>query len=119
MPDKRRTHLMDYKKSDVNIRVVAMFGFGYLLIQEGRWQNRQLLVQNWSLDEVLAELGRFHAAFMLYDAAELKSIKVSATLPLDRPEQALALLASSFPEIRVRHYSSWLVKIDRTHPASK
>ena len=86
---------------------------------ERRWQNRQLSVQNWSLDEVLAELGRFHVAFMLYDANELKSIKVSATLPLDRPEQALALLASSFPEIRVRHYSSWLVKIDRIHSASK
>ena len=42
-------------------------------------------------------------------------MQVNAVLPLDDPDRALQLLASSFP-IRVRTMTPWVVIVDRAGP---
>ena len=80
-------------------------------MQENRWQHHQLLVHNWSLSEVLTELNRFHTSYIHFDAASLQHIKVSAVLPLDKPDQALALLNANFSTIEVSQFTPWLTVV--------
>lgn len=82
-------------------------------MQENRWQQHQLLVQGWTLAEVLSELSRFHRGYIHFNAEDLQTIQVSAVLPLNKPEQALALLAESFPTIQVQQFTPWLVIVKK------
>jgi transmembrane sensor len=88
-------------------------------MQESRWQNRQLVVQGWPLAEVLAELKRFHPGYLHFDAAAMENIRVSAVLPLDDPDRALQLLASSFSDIRLRRFTRWMVVVSRSGEAAR
>ncbi|PCJ30235.1 MAG: hypothetical protein COA90_09985 [Gammaproteobacteria bacterium] len=83
-------------------------------MQQNRWQQHQLLVQGWSLADVLAELNRFHPGYIHFNAAQLQDIKVSAVLPLDKPDQALELLASNFPTIKLQTITHWLVIVKKS-----
>jgi transmembrane sensor len=80
-------------------------------MQENRWQQHQLLVQNWSLPEVLTELNRFYNGYIHFDAASIQHIKVSAVLPLDKPEQALALINANFTDVIINHFTPWLTVV--------
>ncbi|MGJ3257138.1 MAG: FecR family protein [Alcanivorax sp.] len=79
--------------------------------QEKSWQQRQLVVHGWPLAQVLAELARYHQGYLHYDVESLPVIRISAVLPLDKPDEALQLLASSFPAIRVRQITPWLAMV--------
>lgn len=75
------------------------------------WKFHQLVVQDQPLPEVLDALDRHRPGYIRYDRARIESIKVSAVLPLDDTDQALLLLAESFP-IRVRTLTPWLALVD-------
>jgi len=79
---------------------------------EGAWRFRQLVVQGEPLPDVLDRLNRHRRGLIRYDRAALEAIKVSAVLPLDDTDRALSLLAASFPAIRVRTLTPWLVLVD-------
>ena len=69
---------------------------------EDGWRRRQLVLDDRPLPEVLAQLARHRPGGIRYDADRLRDLRVSAVLPLDKPDEALALLQSGFPELEVR-----------------
>ncbi|WP_019882846.1 MULTISPECIES: FecR domain-containing protein [unclassified Methylophilus] len=75
------------------------------------WKLHQLVVQSQPLSDVLATLARHHKGYLRYDEAALSQYQVSAVLPLDEPERALALLAESFP-IKVQQFTPWMVSVN-------
>ncbi|MFL9879623.1 FecR domain-containing protein [Herbaspirillum rhizosphaerae] len=81
------------------------------------WKFHQLVVQGQSLPDVLDALDRYRPGAISYDRAALEGIKVSAVLPLDDTGRALQLLGNSFPALRIRMLSPYLVRVDATHTA--
>lgn len=79
---------------------------------EGAWRFRQLVVQGEPLPDVLERLNRYRRGVIHYDRAALQSYTVSAVLPLDDTDRALSVLAASFPAIRVRTLTPWVVLVD-------
>jgi transmembrane sensor len=79
---------------------------------EQAWQRHQLVVEQWTLPEVLEALGRQRRGHLQFDTAALADLKVSAVLPLDDTERALQLLAQALP-IRLQQYSPLWTRIER------
>lgn len=82
---------------------------------EDAWKYRRLVVQDQPLADVLELLGRYRSGILRVDRNALTGMQVNAVLPLDDPDRALQLLASSFP-IGVRTLTPWVVMIDRATP---
>lgn len=80
------------------------------------WTHHQLVVQDRPLSDVLDELSRHRPGRIAYDRDSLAGIRVSAVLPLDDTDRALQLLINSFPQLRVRTLTPYLVLVDM--PAS-
>ena len=76
------------------------------------WKFHQLVVQEQSLPEVLDALERHRPGAISYNRAALEGFKVSAVLPLDDTGRALQLLGNSFPQLRIRMLSPYLVHVD-------
>ncbi|NHZ32508.1 FecR family protein [Massilia rubra] len=76
------------------------------------WRLHQLVVSDRPLGEVLEQLNRHRRGQIRYDPARLDGIRVSAVLPLDDTDRALRLLQASFPQLRVRTLTAWLVLVD-------
>lgn len=72
----------------------------------------QLIVDDLPLSDVLHTLGRHRPGLLRYDATVFAGIRVSGVYPLDDPDRALEALATSL-SLRVRHYTPWLVVVDR------
>ncbi|MFV0454640.1 MAG: FecR family protein [Pseudomonas sp.] len=78
--------------------------------REQAWRQRQLLVEDRPLPEVLAELARHRSGHLGFNATALEHLRVSAVLPLDEPDKALRLLARSFP-IEVQQLTPWWTRV--------
>lgn len=76
------------------------------------WKFHQLVVRNQPLPEVLDALDRYRPGAISYNRAQIAAINVSAVLPLDDTGRALQLLANSFPALRFRTLSPYLVRVD-------
>jgi len=76
------------------------------------WRYHQLVVQGSPLPDVLEELGRHRPGLIHFDRAALAGLKVSAVLPLDDTDRALQLLSASFPALRVRRVTPYVVLVD-------
>jgi transmembrane sensor len=76
------------------------------------WKFHQLVVDGRPLPEVLDALGRHRPGRIQYNRAQLEGITVSAVLPLDDTNRALQLLITSFPGLRVRTLTPYLVMVD-------
>ncbi|MFT4100308.1 MAG: FecR domain-containing protein [Burkholderiaceae bacterium] len=81
------------------------------------WRHHRLVVDDRPLAEVLDELARHRPGSIHYDRAQIEGLRVSAVLPLDDTDRALALLRTSFPVLRIRTVTSWIVLVDAP-PAS-
>jgi transmembrane sensor len=79
---------------------------------ENGWRQHQLVLVDRPLSEVLAQLARHRPGGIHYDSRQLASLRVSAVLPLDRPDEALQLLQTSFPELRLRFLADRWVWVD-------
>lgn len=79
---------------------------------EQAWQRRRLLVDDQPLGVVLDTLARHRQGVLQYDPQALAGVRVSAALPLDDTDRALALLQTSLPGLRVRRYTPYFVKVD-------
>lgn len=75
------------------------------------WKFHQLVVHDQPLPEVLDALDRHRPGHIRYDRARIENIKVSAVLPLDDTDRALQLLVASFPAVRVRTLTPYLVMV--------
>lgn len=82
------------------------------LVEEA-FRHQRLVVQDRPLPEVLDELSRHRPGLIRYTAAELQGLRVTAVLPLDDTNRALGLLGASFPQLRVRTPTAWLVLVDK------
>lgn len=80
------------------------------------WQHHKLAVEDRPLSEVLAQLNRYRAGRLSYDAQQLAGIRVSAVLPLDDTDRALQLLLNSFPQLRIRRFTPYWVMVDAPPP---
>ncbi|SDG84201.1 FecR family protein [Duganella sp. OV458] len=80
------------------------------------WRDRQLVVQGRPLSEVLEQLARHRRGIIQYDERQIAGMRVSAVLPLDDTDRALHLLLNSFPTLRIRTITSYVVLVDA--PAS-
>jgi transmembrane sensor len=86
---------------------------------EAVWKYRRLVVMERPLPEVLDELGHYRSGVLRYDRASIADIRVSAVLPLDDTNEALRLLHGSFPQLRIRTLTPYLVMVDVAKPAEQ
>lgn len=84
---------------------------------DNAWTQHRLVADDRPLPEVLDELDRYHPGGIVYDRARTQGIRVSAVLPLDDTPRALQLLVDSFPQLRVRTLTSYLVLVDASDPS--
>lgn len=82
------------------------------------WKRHQLVVQDLPLSDVLEEIARQRYGLLTFDRAALADLRVSAVLPMDDPERALNLIAETLP-ISVRHFTAWLIRVDRDTQTKK
>jgi transmembrane sensor len=75
----------------------------------GQWQSGNLLVDDRSLAEVLAELSRYRRGHLGCDAS-VAGLRISGVFPLADTDRALALLAQTFP-LRVRGLTRFWVTL--------
>ncbi|SDO19372.1 FecR family protein [Rhodoferax sp. OV413] len=76
------------------------------------WKFHHLVVNDWPLAQVLDTLDRYRPGHIQYDRAQIAGIQVSAVLPLDDTDNALQLLLTSFPSLRIRTLTPYLVMVD-------
>ncbi|WP_332740379.1 FecR family protein [Hydrogenophaga sp.] len=81
-------------------------------VTEEAFLSRRLWVHDRPLPEVLDEIARHRRGLIRYDRERIADIRVSAVLPLDDTDRALQLLASSFPQLRVRTVTPWVALVD-------
>jgi transmembrane sensor len=76
------------------------------------WRHRQLVAGDRPLVDVLDELARHRHGWLGYDRNALAGLRVTAVLPLDDTDRALQLLLQTFPPLRIRRATSYLVWVD-------
>ncbi|MEQ9557384.1 MAG: FecR domain-containing protein [Rhodospirillales bacterium] len=74
------------------------------------WRDGRLEVEDWSIAQVLAELGRYHRGVILLGDAAFGHQRVSGSFDLTRPEQAARSVARAQGG-RVRALSPWVLLI--------
>ncbi|MCA1323449.1 FecR domain-containing protein [Herbaspirillum sp. alder98] len=73
------------------------------------WTSGSLVVNDWRLGEVIAELARYRNGHMQCDPA-VADIRVSGAFPVTDTDRALAVLVRSFP-LRVTFLTRWWVRV--------
>ena len=76
------------------------------------WKFHQLVVHDWPLAQVLDALDDYRPGHIQYDRTQIAGMQVSAVLPLDDTDRALQLLSASFPTLRIRTLTPYLVMVD-------
>lgn len=79
--------------------------------EQQKWNKHQLMVENLPLDQVLQELDQNYKGKILFNAEALHTIQVNAVLPLDQTQDALKLLATVFPNLKVYQVTPYLIVI--------
>jgi transmembrane sensor len=79
---------------------------------DAAWHRHQLVVTDQPLADVLDALSRHRPGKILYDRRQIADLRVTAVLPLDDTDRALRLLHSSFPTLRLRTLTPYLVMVD-------
>ncbi|ENX58058.1 MULTISPECIES: FecR family protein [Acinetobacter] len=79
--------------------------------EQQKWNKHQLMVEDLPLDQVLKELDQNYKGKILFNAEALQDIQVNAVLPLDQTQDALKLLATVFPNLKVYQITPYLIVI--------
>lgn len=82
---------------------------------QSAWQHHQLLVREQPLDQILERLARNHHGYLLFDAKDMQSLRVTAVLPADDTQRALRLLERSLP-IELEQYTPWITRVSLQKP---
>lgn len=81
---------------------------------EDGWTQHRLFAQDRPLADVLDVLARHRRGLLQYDAQAIAGIRVSAVLPLDDTDRALRLLAANLPDLRLRSFTPYFLRVDVT-----
>lgn len=73
------------------------------------WSDGYLVVRQWTLGRLCAELGRYRSG-VLRCAPAVAELAISGVFPLDQPEQAIAALQRSLP-VRAQYRTRWWVTL--------
>jgi len=73
------------------------------------WAHGSLVVDDWRLGDVVAELARYHTGRLVCDA-EVADIRVSGAFPIHDTERALTAIMHAFP-VRVRSLTRYWVNV--------
>lgn len=76
---------------------------------EPSWDLGSLVVNDWRLDDVIAELARYRRGLLLCDEA-VAGTRVSGAFPLQDTDRALTVLARSFP-LKITSLTRFWVKV--------
>ncbi|SPL72584.1 FecR family protein [Acinetobacter stercoris] len=79
--------------------------------EQQKWSKHQLLVENEPLSDVLQELNNNYQGMIIFNRKQLEQIRVNAVLPLDQPDDALRLLNSVFPDLKVYKITPYIIYI--------
>lgn len=79
--------------------------------EQQKWTQQQLIVENMPLSKVLAELDQNSQAKIIFKSDQLEKIRVNAVLPLDHTENALKLLNSVFPQLKIYQITPYLIVV--------
>jgi len=74
------------------------------------WREGFLVVRQWRLAQLCAELGRYRSGVLRCDPA-VADLLISGVFPLDEPDRALAALGRSLP-VRARYLTRWWVTLE-------
>jgi transmembrane sensor len=74
------------------------------------WREGFLVVRQWRLAQLCAELGRYRSGVLRCDPA-VADLLISGVFPLDEPDRALAALGRSLP-VRARYLTRWWVSLE-------
>lgn len=73
------------------------------------WSRGVLLADNMPLDAFIEELARYRSGYLACDPA-IAHLRVVGGFPLDRPDQALVMLAAALP-VQIHETMSWWVTV--------
>ena len=73
------------------------------------WRHGSIVVDNWPLSRLVAELGRYRTGHLACDSA-VANLRVSGAFPVADTDQALAVLARSLP-VRARRLTRYWVTV--------
>ncbi|WP_043970722.1 MULTISPECIES: FecR family protein [Acinetobacter] len=79
--------------------------------EQQKWNKHQLMVEDLPLDQVLKELDQNFKGKILFNAEALSHIQVNAVLPLDQTQDALKLLATVFPNLKIYKITPYVIVI--------
>jgi len=71
------------------------------------WANGHLVVHDWRLQDLLAELSRYRAGLLGCDP-QVANLRLSGAYPLGDTDQALAVIARAVPVEIVRRTNYWV-----------
>lgn len=75
------------------------------------WRQGRMVFQDVPVAEVLREMARYRPGVLLVDDEALAGLRFTGVLPTAQSDQALALLLSALPPLRVARLSPWLVRV--------
>ncbi|EYU48809.1 fecR family protein [Acinetobacter baumannii 1457504] len=79
--------------------------------EQQKWQKHQLMVENLPLNQVLQELDRNYKGKIIFNDVALQHVRVNAVLPLDQTTESLKLLATVFPELKIKQITPFVVMV--------
>lgn len=79
--------------------------------EQQKWMQGQLIVENMPLSKVLTELDQNSRTKIIFKKDQLEKIQVNAVLPLDHTENALKLLNSVFPQLKIYQITPYLTVV--------
>ena len=74
------------------------------------WRDGYLVVRQWPLARLCAELGRYRSGVLRCEPA-VADLQISGVFPLDEPDRVLAALGRSLP-VRARYLTRWWVTLE-------
>ncbi|GLK87830.1 FecR domain-containing protein [Pseudomonas turukhanskensis] len=76
---------------------------------QAQWANGHLVIDNWRLDRLLAELQRYRPGFVQC-SANIAELRLSGAYPLDDTDSALAAIARALP-VRIEQRTRYWVRV--------
>ena len=78
--------------------------------QEASWVRGMLIITDWRLGDLVAELNRYRPGVLRCDP-QLTNQRISGVFPLDRPEVVLEAIQTALPQVRVEYFTRYWVNL--------
>jgi len=78
--------------------------------QEASWVHGMLVITDWRLDALVAELNRYRPGILRCDP-QLAGQRISGAFPLDNTDIALEAIQTALPQVRVEYFTRYWVSL--------